>query len=278
VELAQELGSHQLACFQSNAEHALLNRIHAARQEGVAFIVINPAAFTHTSVALRDALLGVGIPFIEVHLSNVFAREPFRHHSYLSDIAVGVISGLGRARLRTGAARRRPLPRHATPVAAMPMDIRKIKKLIELLETSGIAEIEIKEGEDSVRISRHPHGGAMVVAAAVGHATYYGPPPAMPAQLRRRPPTRRAVAPKRTRSRVTSCARRWSAPSTAPPRPAPNRSSEIGQQVNIGDGVCIIEAMKMFNQIEADHAGVITRILVENGQPVEYDQPLLVIE
>ena len=95
VALAQELGPHDLACFQSNAEHALIERIHAARLEGVAFIVINPAAFTHTSVALRDALLGVGIPFVEVHLSNVFTREPFRHHSYLSDIAVGVISGLG---------------------------------------------------------------------------------------------------------------------------------------------------------------------------------------
>lgn len=95
VELAQHLGSHELTCFQSNAEHALIDRIHAARLEGVAFVVINPAAFTHTSVALRDALLGVGIPFIEVHLSNVFAREPFRHHSYLSDLAVGVVSGLG---------------------------------------------------------------------------------------------------------------------------------------------------------------------------------------
>ena len=95
VELARELGPHELACFQSTAEHALLDRIHAARQDGVAFIMINPAALTHTSVALRDALLGVGIPFIEVHLSNVFAREPFRHHSYLSDIAVGVIGGLG---------------------------------------------------------------------------------------------------------------------------------------------------------------------------------------
>ncbi|TVR64729.1 MAG: type II 3-dehydroquinate dehydratase [Candidatus Competibacteraceae bacterium] len=95
VELARTLGPHDLLCFQSNAEHALVERIHTARADGVAFIVINPAAFTHTSVALRDALLGVGIPFIEVHLSNVFAREPFRHHSYLSDIAVGVISGLG---------------------------------------------------------------------------------------------------------------------------------------------------------------------------------------
>lgn len=82
-------------CFQSNAEHALVERIHAARQENVGFIIINPAAFTHTSVAIRDALAGVSIPFIEVHLSNVHAREPFRQHSYFSDKAVGVISGLG---------------------------------------------------------------------------------------------------------------------------------------------------------------------------------------
>ena len=86
---------HELACFQSNAEHALVERIHAAAAEGVAFILINPAAFTHTSVALRDALLAVRIPFIEIHLSNVHAREPFRQRSYLSDIAEGVISGLG---------------------------------------------------------------------------------------------------------------------------------------------------------------------------------------
>jgi 3-dehydroquinate dehydratase-2 len=82
-------------CFQSNAEHALIDRIHAARDEGIGFIIINPAAYTHTSVALRDALAAVKIPFIEVHLSNVHAREPFRQHSYLSDLAVGVISGLG---------------------------------------------------------------------------------------------------------------------------------------------------------------------------------------
>ena len=86
---------HQLHCFQSNAEHALVERIHLAGQEGVDFILINPAAFTHTSVAIRDALSGVAIPFIEIHLSNVYAREPFRKHSYFSDIAVGIISGLG---------------------------------------------------------------------------------------------------------------------------------------------------------------------------------------
>lgn len=92
--IAQELG-HNLVAFQSNAEHELVDRVHAARGDGTAFILINPGAFTHTSVALRDALAGVRIPFIEVHLSNTFAREAFRHHSYFSDIAVGCIVGLG---------------------------------------------------------------------------------------------------------------------------------------------------------------------------------------
>ena len=91
---AENAGS-SLECFQSNHEGALVDRIHQASQDGTRFIVINPAAFTHTSVALRDALLGVSIPFIGVHLSNVHAREAFRQHSYLSDKAVGVITGLG---------------------------------------------------------------------------------------------------------------------------------------------------------------------------------------
>ncbi len=86
---------HELLHCQSNREYVLLERIHTAQDEGVAFIIINPAAFTHSSIALRDALLGVNIPFIEVHLSNVHARETFRHHSYLSDVAKGVICGLG---------------------------------------------------------------------------------------------------------------------------------------------------------------------------------------
>lgn len=94
LQLTQGAG-HDLAFTQSNAEHELIERIHRARDEGIAFILFNPAAFTHTSVALRDALLAVEIPFIEVHLSNVHARETFRRHSYFSDIAEGVISGLG---------------------------------------------------------------------------------------------------------------------------------------------------------------------------------------
>jgi len=95
LEKMAKKGGCQLAFVQSNAEHELVERIHQAQAEGTDFIIINPAAFTHTSVALRDALLGTEIPFIEVHLSNVHAREEFRQHSYFSDIAAGVICGLG---------------------------------------------------------------------------------------------------------------------------------------------------------------------------------------
>jgi 3-dehydroquinate dehydratase II len=94
TEVARELG-HELSAFQSNAEHELIERIHRAPTDGIGFLVFNPAAFTHTSVALRDAIAAVRLPFIEVHLSNTHAREPFRRHSYFSDLAVGVITGLG---------------------------------------------------------------------------------------------------------------------------------------------------------------------------------------
>ena len=86
---------HALESLQSNAEHELVNRVQAARSDGTDFILINPAAFTHTSVALRDALAAVAIPYIEIHLSNPHTREPFRHHSYFSDLAVGVVCGFG---------------------------------------------------------------------------------------------------------------------------------------------------------------------------------------
>lgn len=101
VQIEADLGrqaaslGHQLSVFQSNTEGALVDRVQSASGEGVSVILLNPGAYTHTSVALRDALLAVAIPFIEIHLSNVFAREPFRHHSYFSDIAVGCVIGLG---------------------------------------------------------------------------------------------------------------------------------------------------------------------------------------
>jgi 3-dehydroquinate dehydratase-2 len=94
AEVAREVG-HELSTFQSNAEHELIDRIHRAPADGVSFLILNPAAFTHTSVALRDAIAAVQLPFIELHLSNTHAREPFRRQSYFSDIAVGVIAGFG---------------------------------------------------------------------------------------------------------------------------------------------------------------------------------------
>ncbi|WP_333682166.1 type II 3-dehydroquinate dehydratase [Dyella sp.] len=113
AERAQAAG-HELAWYQSNAEHELIGRIHQARDEQIATILINPGAFTHTSVALRDALAAVGIPFIELHMSNVHAREPFRRHSYLSDLAMGVICGFGsgsyRLALEAALAKLEPTP------------------------------------------------------------------------------------------------------------------------------------------------------------------------
>jgi 3-dehydroquinate dehydratase-2 len=94
TEQARAAG-HELVAFQSNSEAELIDRIHDAPKAGVGFLIFNPGAFTHTSIALRDALLAVRLPFLEVHLSNTHAREPFRHHSYFSDIAAGVIAGLG---------------------------------------------------------------------------------------------------------------------------------------------------------------------------------------
>ncbi|MDS4027552.1 MAG: acetyl-CoA carboxylase biotin carboxyl carrier protein [Candidatus Contendobacter sp.] len=163
------------------------------------------------------------------------------------------------------------------------MDIRKIKKLIELLESSAVAEIEIKEGEDSVRISRHPQNGASVMMPSQpplwAAPAAYGFPPTAPVMPVPAPPTATPdptpaaeVIPGHVlRSPMVGTFYRSAAPGGKP-------FIEIGQHVNTGDPVCIIEAMKMFNQIEADHAGTVTRILAENGQPVEYDQPLLVIE
>lgn len=99
MKMAADAGA-KLECFQNNHEGALIDRVQAARTDGTGFIIINPAAYTHTSVALRDALAAVALPFIEVHLSNIHRREPFRHHSFFSELAVGVICGLGAAGYR----------------------------------------------------------------------------------------------------------------------------------------------------------------------------------
>ena len=153
------------------------------------------------------------------------------------------------------------------------MDIRKVKKLIELLEESGIAEIEISEGEESVRISRYPPGGPAAAAPVVHYAA---PPPmqmAAPATAAAAP----VAAPPAPRTDHTV---------TAPmvgtfyssATPGAKAFVEIGSEVNVGDTLCIIEAMKMMNQIESDKTGRVTAILVKNGEPVEFGQPLFIIE
>jgi acetyl-CoA carboxylase biotin carboxyl carrier protein len=144
------------------------------------------------------------------------------------------------------------------------MDIRKIKKLIELLETSGIAELEIKEGEESVRISRQP------LTVVQGVAPIAAPLAAVPAAAAA-PPVAEDVSGHQVKSPMVGTFYGAASPTSGP-------FVTQGQQVNVGDTLCIIEAMKMMNQIEADKAGKIRSILVENGSPVEFDQVLFIIE
>ncbi|MCW8093241.1 acetyl-CoA carboxylase biotin carboxyl carrier protein [Alteromonas sp. ASW11-130] len=152
------------------------------------------------------------------------------------------------------------------------MDIRKIKKLIELVEESGIAELEITEGEESVRIHRGPTGQPMMPPPQYNYAAAAPPPQASSAPL----PVSEASAPVApsghvVKSPMVGTFYRSSSPTAKP-------FVEVGQSVNVGDTLCIVEAMKMMNQIEADKAGVIKEILVENQDPVEFDQPMFVIE
>jgi acetyl-CoA carboxylase biotin carboxyl carrier protein len=151
------------------------------------------------------------------------------------------------------------------------MDIRKVKKLIELLEQSGMAEIEINEGEESVRISRYPPGGAMTVAPP-NMAAMAPAPVAPPAEVEKGAMVE-AETPTGHSLRAPMVGTFYRAPS-----PGAKPFITVGESVKTGDTLCIIEAMKMMNQIEADVDGVVREILVENGEPVEFDQPLVIIE
>ena len=159
------------------------------------------------------------------------------------------------------------------------MDIRKVKKLIELLDETGVAEIEIKEGEESVRISRHPSGGSF---AMMPQHMMYGPPPAPAAA-----PAAAAVTPAAAAAAVAAAAAATADQTvTAPmvgtfysaPAPGAKPFVDIGSEVKPGDVLCIIEAMKMMNQIESDKTGRVVSVLAKNGDPVEFGQPLFVIE
>tara|TARA_Y100001956_G_scaffold9916_1_gene8703 strand:- start:4360 stop:4824 length:465 start_codon:yes stop_codon:yes gene_type:complete len=154
------------------------------------------------------------------------------------------------------------------------MDIRKIKKLIELVEESGIAELEITEGEESVRINRH--SSAPVIAAQPQHYAAAPAPVAAPAAAPAPAPAAEAApAAEPAGHKVLSPMVGTFYAAASPEAP---KYVEVGQSVNVGDTLCIVEAMKMMNQIEADKAGVVKAILVENGEPVEFDQPLFIIE
>lgn len=155
------------------------------------------------------------------------------------------------------------------------MDIRKVKKLIELLEESGIAEIEISEGEESVRISRYPAGGAPAPIVHYAQAPLAAPAAAGPVAVAA--PVAAAAAPVAAKNDHTV-----TAPMVgtfyASAAPGAKAFVDIGSEVNVGDTLCIIEAMKMMNQIESDKAGRVTAVLVKNGDPVEFGQPLFIIE
>ena len=158
------------------------------------------------------------------------------------------------------------------------MDIRKVKKLIELLEESNIDEIEIKEGEESVRISRHGAQAAAAAAAPYG-APHYAPPPPPPAPAPAAAPAATAAPEPASAPVAAGHAVRSPMVGTFYRSPSPTSPAfvEVGQTVKVGDIICIVEAMKMMNQIEADKAGTVAAILVENGEPVEFDQPLFSI-
>jgi acetyl-CoA carboxylase biotin carboxyl carrier protein len=151
------------------------------------------------------------------------------------------------------------------------MDIRNIKKLIELVEESGIAELEISEGEESVRINRYGSAPAAPVQYAAAPAPVAAPAPAAPAPVAEAAAAPAAPAGHQVLSPMVGTFYRS-------PSPEAKAFVEVGQSVNVGDALCIVEAMKMMNQIEADKAGVVKAILIEDGQPVEFDQPLIVIE
>ncbi|WP_226648941.1 acetyl-CoA carboxylase biotin carboxyl carrier protein [Microbulbifer variabilis] len=158
------------------------------------------------------------------------------------------------------------------------MDIRKIKKLIELLEESDIGELEIKEGEESVRISRGVSGAAQPVAP-IYSAPYGAPMAPAPAPIAPAQSAAPAVEEKETKPTISGHAVKSPMVGTfyAAPSPGAEPFVKVGQQVKVGDVVCIVEAMKMMNQIEADKAGTVESILLEDGQPVEFDQPLVTI-
>jgi acetyl-CoA carboxylase biotin carboxyl carrier protein len=231
VVLRAQSAGVRLDTFQSNSEAALIERVHEAARTGTDFIIVNPAAFTHTSVALRDALAAVGVPFIEVHLSNIFFAR-IVPPSFLLQRS----RGWHDHRARGSGIRARPGIRTRLSQGRLSMDLRKLKKLIDLVEQSGIAELEITEGEERVRIAR-VGAQAQVVAAAPAAVTAAPGTVARPSEAAAEGAGEPAVPEGHVvKSPMVGTLYRAASPG------APS-FVEVGSQVKEGDTLCIIEAM-----------------------------------
>ena len=277
-------------CRQSNREGELIDFIHEARAKKAAGIIINAGGYSHTSIALHDALMAVKIPTVEVHVSNIHARENFRHHSFTARAAFASLCGFGidgyRLAITWPCRQNRRQGDSLTPspvthrkfrikiMARQPDDTKAakfksddsalIRELALLLDETSLTEIEIERAGLRVRVARN------ISIAASMPASYQ--PRRSPRRRRRR--SRWPISP----SIRAWCPRRWSAPPIGRPSPAPSRSSRSAAKVAVGQTLLIIEAMKTMNQIPSPRAGTVTQILVEDGQPVEFGEPLVIIE
>src|SRR6202163_1948069 len=275
-------------CRQSNREGELIDFIHEAHAKKAAGIIINAGAYSHTSIALHDALVAVQIPAVEVHISNIHARENFRHHSFTAKAAFAMLSGFGidgyRLAINGLAARigaKAKASRHQSnrkfqikSMARQPDDTTAakfksddsalIRELALLLDETSLTEIEIERAGLRVRVARNITVAASVPANYQPAAS--GPAAAAPVAI-----TDVAKHPGAVPSPMVGTAYWASEPGAKP-------FIEVGSKVSVGQTLLIIEAMKTMNQIPSTRAGTVTQILVEDGQPVEFGEPLVIIE
>ena len=265
---------------QSNHEGELVDWFHEAKQKKAAGVVINPAGYTTTSVAILDAIYAVQLPTVEVHITNIHQREDFRHHSYISKGAKGGDLRLRRRGLcardrracvadrRQGTSMSRVVQFTTNSRATELSEQDLIRELAKLLDETGLTEIEVEREGLRVRVARQ--AVTHVVAAGGSHV------PPIPASA---PAPAIAIVPAgRSRPSIrASSPRRWSAPPIRSPQPGAKPFVDIGSAVKAGETLLIIEAMKTMNQIPAPRAGTVTQILFEDGQPVEFGEPLMII-